>query len=105
MKYFPWAIEKYLKKCAGVKHAIATGVLDVRLGQAICACVVPAENVNFSVDVLKQFCDDTFLEETTAFGISLKPKYYLVLDELPLTSTGKTNRRGINDIARERLGL
>ena len=105
LKYFPWAIEKYLKKCAGVKHAIATGVLDVRLGQAICACVVPAENVNFSVDVLKQFCDDTFLEETTAFGISLKPKYYLVLDELPLTSTGKTNRRGINDIARERLGL
>ena len=54
---------------------------------------------------LKTFCDDTFLEESTSAGLSLKPKYHLVFETLPLTTSGKIDRRRIGIIAKERLGL
>ena len=105
VKYFPWEIEKSLKKCPGAKFAIAVGVPDVRLTQVVCACVVPEEGVAFTEDTLKTFCDETFLEEATSAGLSLKPRYHLIFKELPLTSSGKIDRRRIGIIAKERLGL
>ena len=104
-KYFPWEVEKTLRKCPDAKFALAVGVPHPRLNQVICACVVPKPEVTFTVDHLKKFCDDSFLEESTAGGLSLKPKYYLVLPELPLTSSGKVDRRRIGVIAKEKLGL
>ena len=105
VKYFPWEIENILIKCSGVKYAIAVGVPDARLTQVVCACVVPEEGVAFTEEHLKKFCEDTFLEVSTSAGLSLKPKYHLVLNELPLSSAGKIDRRRIDIIAKERLGL
>ena len=105
VKYFPWDIEKELKKCPGVKLAFAVGVPDARLTEVVCACVVPDEGVDFTEEKLKTFCDDTFLEESTSAGLSLKPKYHLVFETLPLTTSGKIDRRRIGIIAKERLGL
>lgn len=105
VKYFPWEIENILMKCSGVKYAIAVGVPDVRLTQVVCACVVPEEGVAFTEEHVKKFCDDTFLDESTSAGLSLKPKYHIVLNELPLSSAGKIDRRRIGIIAKERLGL
>ena len=105
VKYFPWEVEKILLKCNGVKYAIAVGVPDARLMQVVCACVVPDVDVTLKEEHVKKFCDDTFLEESTSAGLSLKPKYHLVFDELPLSSSGKVDRRRIGIIAKERLGL
>ena len=105
IKYFPWEIEKPLRKCPGIKEAIAVGVPDFRLNQVICACAVPETNVSLTEEKLKQFCDDTFLEESTATRISLKPKYHLIFDDFPLTSSGKLDRRRLGIMAKERLGL
>ena len=105
VKYFPWDIEKELKKCQGVKLAFAVGVPDTRLTEVICACVVPNEGVAFTEEDLVKFCNDTFLEEATSAGLSLKPKYHLVFDTLPLTTSGKIDRRRIGIIAKEKLGL
>ena len=104
MKFFPWDIEKTLMKCPGLKHALAVGVPDARLNQVICACVV-AEKSSFTEEHLKKFCDDTFLDESTAAGLSLKPKYCLLFDNIPLTSSGKLDRRRLGLLAKERLGL
>ena len=104
-KYFPWEVEKTLRKCPDTKFALAVGVPDPRLNQVVCACVVPKPGVTFTVEYLKKFCDDAFLEESTAGGLSLKPKYYLILPEIPLTSSGKIDRRRIGFIAKEKLGL
>ena len=105
VKYFPWEIEKSVRKCPGAKFALAVGVPDPRLNQVVCACVVPEPGITFNEEHLKKFCDDTFLEESTSAGLSLKPKYYLVLSELPLTSSGKVDRRRIGIIAKEKLCL
>ena len=105
VKYFPWEIEKTLRNCPGAKYAIAVGVPDPRLNQVVCACVVPEPGVAFTTENLKTFCDETFLEESTSGGLSLKPKYHILLTELPLTSSGKVDRRRIGLLAKERLGL
>ena len=104
-KYFPWDIEKTLKKCPGAKHALAIGVPDPRLNQVVCACIVPEPGINLTDETIKQFCDDTFLENATSAGLSLKPKYCLVFDELPLTPSGKVDRRRLGFLAKDKLGL
>ena len=104
-KYFPWEVETTLRKCPDAKFALAIGVPDPRLHQVVCACVIPQPDSSLTVENLKKFCDDTFLEESTAGGLSFKPKHYLILPELPLTSSGKIDRRRIGIIAKEKLGL
>ena len=104
MKFFPWDIEKILRRCPGLKQALAVGVPHPRLNQAICACVVP-ESSTFTTENLKGFCDETFLEEATAAGLSLKPQYFLIFDEIPLTTSGKLDRRRLGFYAKQRLGL
>ena len=105
VKYFPWEIERILQKCSNVKYAIAVGVPDARLTNVICACVVPEASVNFTEKNLVDFCDVTFLDESTSAGLSLRPKYHLIFDELPLTSTGKIDRRKLGILVKQRLGL
>lgn len=105
VKYFPWDIEKTLLKCPGVKEAVAVGVPDIRLNQVICACVVPEADGNLTEISLKKFCDNHFLPEATSAGLSLKPRYHLVFDQLPLTSSGKIDRRKIVLLAKEKLSL
>ena len=107
VKYFPWDIEKTLRKCPGIKEATAVGVPDVRLNQVICACVVPEPDARetFTVEYLKQFCNENFMDEATSAGLSLKPRYYLIFDIFPLTSSGKLDRRRIAALAKERLCL
>ena len=105
VKYFPWEIEKDLRKFRGVKEAIAVGVPDVRFNQVICACVVPEFEASLTIETLKQLCDSTFLEKSTSAGLSLKPKYHLLFDSFPLTSSGKLDRRRVSFLAKERLGL
>ena len=105
VKYFPWDIEKTLRKCPAVKEVVAVGVPDTRLNQVICACVVPEVGENFTENSLKEFCNDHFLPEATSAGLSLKPKYHLIFDDIPLTSSGKIDRRRIGLLAKEKLNL
>lgn len=103
--FFPWSIEKTLKNMPNVAHAIAVGVPDQRLGQVVCACVIPKDgHVITDIDVQK-FCDGKFNENASVFGISNKPRYFMVMEKLLLTSTGKIDRRNIAITARARLGL
>lgn len=104
-KVFPWPVEKALKQCYGVMNVYAVGVPDVRLNQVICACVQHEPDVKLTADDIYKYCDEIFLNESTAMGISLKPKYCLVLEEVPLTPSGKIDRRRIAAIAKGKLGL
>lgn len=105
MKVFPWSVEKALRRYHGVMNVFAVGVPDVRLNQVICACVQPKPDVVLSEEDVSKYCQQTFLDQSTAMGTSLKPRYHLVLDAVPLTPSGKIDRRRIAAIAKERLGL
>lgn len=104
-KVFPWTVERALKNIQGAGNVFAVGVPDPRLNQVVCACVLPKPGVTITEADLKKFCDDTFLEESTSMGVSLKPRYHIILDKVPLTSSGKNDRNAIALQAAERLGL
>ena len=84
VKYFPWDIEKILSKCPGIREVCATGVPDDRLNQVICACVVPDSQTGnvYTVDHIKKFCNENFLDEATSAGLNLKPRHYLIFDDI-----------------------
>ena len=105
VKYFPWDVEKTLRNCPGAQTVIAVGVPEQRLSNVFCACVVPKHGVTLTADDVKRYSDEVFLEEGTAGGITIKPRYYLIFDKVLLTSSGKINRLGMAKAAKERLGL
>lgn len=105
LKYFPWSIEQTLKKIEGAEHAFAVGVPDQRLHNVVCACIVPKPDAKLTVADIKKFCDESFLESPTLTGVSLKPRYHIILENVPLLRSGKIDRRGIRQIAKERLGM
>lgn len=104
-KYFPWVFECRLRKMPNISHAVAIGVPDERLGEVVCACVVPKTGYPINEESIKTFCDQIFIDGPNVLGIAMKPKYHLVLETLPVTSTGKIDRRQIGTIAREHFNL
>lgn len=105
VKFFPWSIENSLSKIPGVDQVFAVGVPDPRLYQVVCACVLPKPDVTLTVEDLKKFCDETFVDVSTAVGVSSKPRYYVIMNEVPLTRSGKIDRRTVSIRAQEQLGL
>lgn len=104
-KYFPWTVERALKNIQGAENAYAVGVPDPRLNQVVCACVLPKTGVSLTEHDVKNFCDETFLEESTSMGVGLKPRYYIILEKVPLTPSGKLDRRTMAALAKEKLGF
>jgi acyl-CoA synthetase (AMP-forming)/AMP-acid ligase II len=103
--FFPWSIENILKNIPNAAHVIAVGVPDQRLGQVVCACVVPKDDHVILDGDIQKFCDDEFSEHASVIGVSNKPRYHMVIENLPLTSTGKIDRRTVAKLAMAKLGL
>ncbi|KAK3592925.1 hypothetical protein CHS0354_011725 [Potamilus streckersoni] len=105
MKFFLWEVENILLRCPGVKAAIAVGVPDLRLNQVVCAVIIPHSESSVTEEEIKRFCDENFVEESTAMAVTIKPRYIIFIDKIPHLESGKINRREIASIARSRLGL
>lgn len=90
-KFFPWTIEHILRKLRGAEHVFAVGVPDPRLHQVVCACVVLKTGVSLTEADVEKFCDESFRDMST-FGMTLKPRYFLILDNVPVNAAGKTDR-------------
>lgn len=81
-------IESALLRHNGVLEAIAVPVPDERYGNRIVATTVPCSGKQITAIELREFCD------------GLLPKYMVpekveVIDALPRTSTGKTDRKAL----------
>ncbi|KAL3873147.1 hypothetical protein ACJMK2_036301 [Sinanodonta woodiana] len=105
MKFFLWDVEEVLLKCPGVKAAYAVGVPDLRLNQVVCAVIIPITESSVTEEDIKKYCDDNFVEVSTAMGVTIKPRYIIFIDKIPYLHTGKIDRGKISSIARSRLGL
>ncbi|KAK3592923.1 hypothetical protein CHS0354_011723 [Potamilus streckersoni] len=105
LKFFPWEVEKVLLRCPGVKAAYAVGVPDIRLNQVVCAVIMRRTESLVTEEEIKKFCDENFVEVSTAMGVTIKPRYVIFIDKIPLLGSGKINRNEIASIARLRLRL
>ena len=81
------AVAAALEAHPGVAAAHVAGVPDPEWGQRLCAAVVPAE-ARAPEAVLRAHVRD-------ALGAAAVPKTWLLLDALPLLSTGKTDRQAL----------
>lgn len=88
---FPAKIEELTYQFVGVERAAAIPVPDERLGEKVCIVVMAKPGSEISPDDL--------LEHLYRSGLSKfdMPEYFLHVDEIPLTASGKILKRAIVD--------
>ena len=82
---YPREIEEFLFSNTKVREVQVFGVPDKKMGEEVCAWIVPVAGCNFKEDELDKFCRGKIAH----FKI---PKYFEFVDELPMTITGKPQK-------------
>jgi fatty-acyl-CoA synthase len=93
----PTEVESYLGTYPGVRQAAVVSYPDARLGEVAVVFVQPAPGATVVPDDLIAFCRGRI----ASFKI---PRHAFVVDELPMTSSGKVQKARLREVARERLG-
>jgi long-chain acyl-CoA synthetase len=96
---YPVEVEDVIREVDGVTEAAVIGVPDDSTGEAVVAYVVPAPDAGDIADAVREHC-----------GVRLarfkQPSRIEVVDELPLTATGKVQKGRVRGLERRRsLGL
>ena len=81
---YPAEIEKVLLKHEAISEVIVVGVPNEKWGEVGKAYIV--SNKPFTAEALKDFCRD----KLSKYKI---PKYFEFIDEMPVNSTGKIDRK------------
>jgi fatty-acyl-CoA synthase len=95
---YPREIEEFLYTHPDVSDVAVIGVPDERYGEEIMAWVQLREGATASGDDLKDFCKDKIAHYKV-------PRYVKVVDEFPMTITGKVQKFKMREMAIEELGL
>jgi acyl-CoA synthetase len=92
---YPARIENLAMQHAAVERAAVLPVADARLGEKVCLAVMPRAGARVTPDELLSHLD--------ASGLSRydMPEYYLELDEIPLTASGKILKRDLVALLQE----
>jgi long-chain acyl-CoA synthetase len=98
---YPSEVEDVIREVAGVREAAVIGVADEQTGEAVVAYVVPAADVDAAM--LAEAVRDHVATRLARFK---QPTRLEVVDELPLTATGKVQKGRLRGIERRRaLGI
>jgi non-ribosomal peptide synthetase component E (peptide arylation enzyme) len=94
-KIFPIEIENLLDAHPDVEDVAVVGMPDFRLGERVCAYVVPRAGSEVTLDGLAAFLEQQHVSR------SLVPEHLVVVEQLPMTPTGKVQKIAlIEDAAR-----
>ncbi|MDO9435525.1 class I adenylate-forming enzyme family protein [Hydrogenophaga sp.] len=88
---YPARIENLALQHAAVARAAVLPVPDTRLGEKVCLAVMYKPGQSASADVLLQHLDEAGLSRYDM------PEYFVALDDIPLTASGKIFKRGLVD--------
>jgi fatty-acyl-CoA synthase len=95
---YPREIEEFLYTHPDIDDVQVIGVPDRRYGEEIMAWVQPREGASIDADVLREWCADKIAH----FKV---PRYVKVVDEFPMTVTGKVQKFKMREQAIEELDL
>src|SRR4051812_14183531 len=95
---YPREIEEFLLGHEEVEDAAVFGVPDDRYGEVLMACVRVVAGSSCGEDDLRSFCQGRIAH----FKV---PRYVRIVDEFPMTVTGKVQKFKMRDAAVEELGL
>ncbi len=95
---YPREIEEVLYQHPKVLDAAIVGIPDHRLGERVCACIVPKAGEHIAFEELVAFLRDKIARYKL-------PEFMHTLEDLPRTPTGKVQKGPLRDIAVEGLGI
>jgi fatty-acyl-CoA synthase len=95
---YPREVEEFLHGHPGVSEAQVIGVPSVKYGEEVMAWVRIRPGVELTEDALRAFCTG----KIATFKI---PRYWKVVDEFPMTVTGKVQKFRMREVAILELGL
>lgn len=95
---YPREIEEYLYTHPAISDAQVIGVPDPRYGEEVMAWVKLGEGQQASEDAIRQFCQSGIAHNKV-------PRYIQLVDDFPMTVTGKIQKYRMREISIEELGL
>jgi fatty-acyl-CoA synthase len=96
---YPREVEEFLYTHAAIADVQVVGVPDERYGEELCAWVVLRDGeYEFDADAVREFCDGKLAHYKI-------PRYVIVVDEFPMTVTGKVQKFKMREESVARLGL
>lgn len=97
-KVQPAEVEEVLRQMPGVRDVRVMAAADPRRGEQVVACLAvdPRDADSVTVLTVRRFCS----QRLAPFKI---PRTVVVLDAIPLTPRGKTDRRALDDAVRARI--
>src|SRR4051794_40702051 len=95
---YPREVEEFLYSHPAVADVQVVGVPDEKYGEELCAWIRVREGENVSEEDVRAFCQGKLAHFKG-------PRYVLVVDEFPMTVTGKIQKFKMREVTIERLGL
>ena len=95
---YPKELEECLYHNERVKDVQVIGVPSKKYGEEVCACVILKEGEDMTEDEIKAY----YKENVAFFKI---PKYVWIMDEFPMTASGKIQKFVLRDMAVEKYSL
>jgi fatty-acyl-CoA synthase len=95
---YPREVEEFLHGHPAVQDVQVVGVPDPRYGEELCAWVKTRPGATVTEDELKEFCRGRLAH----FKV---PRYVELVDEFPMTITGKVQKYKMREATTARLGL
>lgn len=93
---YPREIEEYLFRHPQISEVQVFGIPHEKFGEEVCAWVVPKSGEHFSAEAVTEFCQG----QIAHYKI---PKYIRIVEEIPMTITGKPQKFVMRDLMMERL--
>jgi fatty-acyl-CoA synthase len=95
---YPREIEEFLYAHPAITDVQVVGVPDEKYGEELCAWIRVRDGESVSEDDVRDYCRGKLAH----FKV---PRYVLVVDEFPMTVTGKIQKFKMREVTIERLGL
>ena len=93
----PEILEQVMKTFPGVEIAVIVPIPDEEYYQVVCACVVKKPGSDLTEETLRKVCEDFHADKPGLFTVL--PKFYMFMDKLLETKTGKVDRKAIEKAA------
>jgi fatty-acyl-CoA synthase len=95
---FPREVEEFLFTHPKIQAVQVFGVPDPRLGEEVCAWIVPKAGESVGAEEVRAFCQGRIAHYKV-------PRHVRVVAEFPLTATGKPQKFAMRDAMIRELGL
>ncbi len=94
---YPAEVEEQIALIEAIQHVAVVGVPDQKMGERICACVVPLPDHQVTPDEIIRFCKERLAGYKA-------PDYVEIMDSFPMTTTNKIQKFEIKDMVIEKYG-